>query len=223
MEFHVHNSLFTCSFYFLFLLSVFFCSVTVVLLHYGSFCHENKLIVCANIPGNKADSDTQYRAVAIIAIPCYWRSITTEECSNRGISVFFFVMLRPSHFTLCACVLNINDNNVYHADLYSGSVNLHLTSLNRPRMRERLTDLMQLPVSVLQAESCIFVKTGCHVQGKYIYIYAFSRCFYPKRLTVHSGYTFSLVCVFPGNRTHNLLRCWRNALPLSHTGMLFLL
>ncbi len=35
-----------------------------------------------------------------------------------------------------------------------------------------------------------------------------------------SGYTFSLVCVFPGNRTHNLLRCWRNALPLSHTGTL---
>ncbi len=29
--------------------------------------------------------------------------------------------------------------------------------------------------------------------------------FYPKRLTVHSGYTFVLsVCVFPGNRTHNL-------------------
>ncbi len=24
----------------------------------------------------------------------------------------------------------------------------------------------------------------------YIYIYAFSRRFYPKRLTVHSGYTF---------------------------------
>ncbi len=22
--------------------------------------------------------------------------------------------------------------------------------------------------------------------------------------------------MFPGNRTHNLLRCWRNALPLSH-------
>ncbi len=30
----------------------------------------------------------------------------------------------------------------------------------------------------------------------YIYIYAFSRCFYPKRLTVHSGYTFVLsVCL----------------------------
>ncbi len=38
----------------------------------------------------------------------------------------------------------------------------------------------------------------------YIYIYAFSRRFYPKRLTVLSGYTFVLsVCVFPGNRTHN--------------------
>ncbi len=39
-------------------------------------------------------------------------------------------------------------------------------------------------------------------------------------LQLHSGYTFSLVCVFPGNRTHNLLCCWRNALPLSHTGTL---
>ncbi len=37
-------------------------------------------------------------------------------------------------------------------------------------------------------------------------------------LQLHSGYTFSLVRVFPGNRTHNLLRYWRNALPLSHTG-----
>ncbi len=39
-------------------------------------------------------------------------------------------------------------------------------------------------------------------------------------LQLHSGYTISLVCVFLGNRTHNLLRCWRNALPLSHTGTL---
>ncbi len=35
-------------------------------------------------------------------------------------------------------------------------------------------------------------------------------------LQLHSGYTFSLVNAFPGNRTHNLLRCWHNALPLSH-------
>ncbi len=43
----------------------------------------------------------------------------------------------------------------------------------------------------------------------YIYIYAFSRRFYPKRLTVHSGYTlfFLPVCVFPGKWTHDLLRC----------------
>ncbi len=37
----------------LFLLSVFF-----VLLHSGSFCHENKFLVCVNIPGNKAHSDS---------------------------------------------------------------------------------------------------------------------------------------------------------------------
>ncbi len=41
-------------------------------------------------------------------------------------------------------------------------------------------------------------------------------------LQLHSGYTFSLVCVFPGNRSHNLLRCRRNALPLSHTGTVHL-
>ncbi len=44
-----------------------------------------------------------------------------------------------------------------------------------------------------------------------VYIYVFSRRFYPKRRTEHSGYTFVLsVCVFPGNRTHNL--CAANAL-----------
>ncbi len=33
----------------------------------------------------------------------------------------------------------------------------------------------------------------------YIYIYAFSRHFYPKRLTVHSGYTFFCqYMLFPG-------------------------
>ncbi len=43
------------------------------------------------------------------------------------------------------------------------------------------------------------------------YIYAFSRHFYPKQLTVHSGYTFFLsVHVFLGTRTHNL--CAANAM-----------
>ncbi len=41
-------SLFTCSFSFLFLLFVFFCSVTVILLHCGSFCHKNKFLVGVN-------------------------------------------------------------------------------------------------------------------------------------------------------------------------------
>ncbi len=86
------------------------------------------------------------RAVAITAISQYraFESITAEECnnrSNRDISFFFFffffLRLCPSRFILSAYVLNIsNDNNVYHADLYRGSVNLHLTSLNRQRMRE---------------------------------------------------------------------------------------
>ncbi len=72
--------------------------------------------------------------------------ITVDEHNRRGMQqlqqpryflFFFFVRLRPSRFILIAYVLNIsNDNNVYHADLYRGSVNLHLTSLNRQRMRE---------------------------------------------------------------------------------------
>ncbi len=48
----------------------------------------------------------------------------------------------------------------------------------------------------------------------YIYIYAFSRRFYPKRLTVHSGYTLS-VCV-PWELNPQPLHCEHNALPLSH-------
>ncbi len=43
----------------------------------------------------------------------------------------------------------------------------------------------------------------------YIYMYAVSRRFYPKRLTVHSGYTFVLsVCVFPAWESNpQPLRC----------------
>ncbi len=42
--------------------------------------------------------------------------------------------------------------------------------------------------------------------GLYIYIYAFSRRFYPKRLTLHSSYSFYILSAlaFPGNRTHDL-------------------
>ncbi len=40
----------------------------------------------------------------------------------------------------------------------------------------------------------------------YIYIYAFSRRFYPKRLTLHSSYSFYILSAlaFPGNQTHDL-------------------
>ncbi len=39
-----------------------------------------------------------------------------------------------------------------------------------------------------------------------IYIYAFSRRFYPKRLTLHSSDSFYILSAlaFPGNRTHDL-------------------
>ncbi len=40
----------------------------------------------------------------------------------------------------------------------------------------------------------------------YIYMYAFSRRFYPKQLTLHSSYSFYILSAlaFPGNRTHDL-------------------
>ncbi len=49
------------------------------------------------------------------------------------------------------------------------------------------------------------------IHNIYIYIYAFIRCFYPKRLTVlFRLYMFLSVCVFPGKWTHNL--CAANAM-----------
>ncbi len=57
--------------------------------------------------------------------------------------------------------------------------------------------------------SCFLVIVICS-WSFYIYIYAFSRRFYPKRLTVHSGYTCIVSSVFPGNWAHNL--CAANAI-----------
>ncbi len=45
--------LFNSSFYYL-----CFCPVTVILLHSGSFHHENNFLICVNIPGNKVHSDS---------------------------------------------------------------------------------------------------------------------------------------------------------------------
>ncbi len=41
-------------------------------------------------------------------------------------------------------------------------------------------------------------------RNKILYL---SDAFIQSDLQLHSGYTFSLVCVIPGNQTHNLLRC----------------
>ncbi len=61
--------LFNSSFYYL-----CFCSVTVILLHCDSFCHENKLLVSVNIPGNKAHSDSLHLLLR-------WRS---RQCCGRS-------------------------------------------------------------------------------------------------------------------------------------------
>ncbi len=47
------------------------------------------------------------------------------------------------------------------------------------------------------------------LQNKLVHItfYILPDAFIQSDLQLHLGYTFSLVSVFPGNRTHNLLRC----------------
>ncbi len=60
----------------------------------------------------------------------------------------------------------------------------------------------------------------CHIHN-YTFTFTFMHladAFIQSDLQLHSGYTFLLVHVFPGNRTHNLSLSWHNVLPLSHTG-----
>ncbi len=70
--------------------------------------------------------------------------------------------------------------------------------------------------------SCVNVMTARHGQ-KCRYRNEFT-CMYLADAFIQSDLQciqvthFLSVYVFPGNRTHNLLRCWRNALPLSHRG-----
>ncbi len=76
---------------------------------------------------------------------------------------------------------------------------------------------------------CKLDNTHCTLNTEYIYvnvrlIFTFMHladAFIQSDLQLHSGYTFLLVHVFPGNRTHNLSLSWRNVLPLSHTGTNF--
>ncbi len=65
---------------------------------------------------------------------------------------------------------------------------------------------------------CIVIKFSSHITGSpagytrtlileiHFTFYAFSRRFYPKRLTLHSSYSFYILSAlaFPGNRTHDL-------------------
>ncbi len=105
--------------------------------------------------------------------------------------------------------------------------NVNTNAVNSAAMREiRQFKPAYYFVNRLLKHILILVSLFVHAQNFKCYIYAFSRRFYPKQLTVHSGYTFSLVHVFPGNRTHNLLRSWHNALttkPQEHINVIVLL
>ncbi len=49
-----------------------------------------------------------------------------------------------------------------------------------------------------------FIKDTCRAKVLHLHL---ADAFIQSDLQLHSGYTFLLVHVFPGNRTHNLLRC----------------
>ncbi len=73
----------------------------------------------------------------------------------------------------------------------------------------------------MPAHWCIYKLMFYIYLMKYLFTFTFMHladAFIQSDLQLHSGYTFLLVHVFPGNRTHNLLCNWRNALPLSHRG-----
>ncbi len=74
----------------------------------------------------------------------------------------------------------------------------------------RLKSIFNITPVTAKSGVCTFTFTFMHLADAFI----------QSDLQLHSGYTFSLVHVFPGNRTHNLLRNRCNALPLSHTGTL---
>ncbi len=56
------------------------------------------------------------------------------------------------------------------------------------------------------AEGLCLDKSLLHLHFTFTFMHL-ADAFIQSDLQLHSGYTCSLVCVFPGNRTHNLLRC----------------
>ncbi len=75
---------------------------------------------------------------------------------------------------------------------------------------------MTLTFKITFLKKYAFVWQGCIKLIKKRQYLHLADAFIQSDLQFQSGYTFSLVCVFPGNRTHSLLRCWCNDLPLSH-------
>ncbi len=50
------------------------------------------------------------------------------------------------------------------------------------------------------SKKCLILQDVCGCMGLHLHL---ADAFIQSDLQLHSGYTFSLVCVFPGNRTHN--------------------
>ncbi len=74
---------------------------------------------------------------------------------------------------------------------------------------EKLMKLLKLLFNLMLCVLSLRLKSNHihfnHLNHQHIYIYAFSRRFYPKRLTVHSGYTF-IVSMYKHISTHHIIQ-----------------
>ncbi len=140
----------------------------------------------------------------ILAVQCVIVSIWN---SGKGLLLLLFLLL-----LLGQCSFEVLDHPLL---LFLRSIcQCSLVETSRGKIKRKYWEKMQCAIKRSRLLEWIlsicFTFTFMHLADAFI----------QSDLQLHSGYTFSLVCVFPGNRTHNLLRCWRNALPLSHTGTL---
>ncbi len=111
---------------------------------------------------------------------------------------------------------HINTNEKVNLIAYGGqTINTEGTTIldcEQGQLKFHVVDRSVRPLLGLQDTIAMgLIQLGPHVETKsqryiYIYIYAFSRRFYPKRLTLHSSYSFYILSAlaFPGNRTHDL-------------------
>ncbi len=82
------------------------------------------------------------------------------------------------------------------------SSRIRTSDLRMPVLRRYSPPLYQLSYRRHWAPIYCLIQYTTHYI--YIYIYAFSRRFYPKRLTLHSSFYILSALAFPGNRTHDL-------------------